>query len=117
MKKRRIVLTGILVVYTILSLSGCDIIKEEFATGSVMPVPAECDREANYLDRALYGSRELGQVSQLQVTRVTNELNTCLLNAGFSEADAKATVKDRIQTFDERPDKGKVEGDKDIFIF
>jgi hypothetical protein len=100
-----------------LFLSGCDMIKEEFAAGSVMPVPAECDREANFLDRALYGSQELGQVSQLQVTRVTNELNTCLLNAGLSKADAKATVKDRVKTFEERPDKGKVEGDKDMFIF
>ena len=117
MKKRYFIVTGTLIFFAITLVSGCNMIQEEFATGSIQPVPAGCNKEANFLDRALYGSQELGQVSKMQVTRVMNEFNTCLQNAGLSKADAKATIKDRIKTFNERPDKGKVKGAEDFFIF
>ena len=117
MKKRCFVVTGVLIIFAIVLISGCDMIQEEFASGSKKPVPVECNKEANILDRALYGSQELGQVSKMQVTRVTNEFNTCLQNAGLSKSDAKATIKERINTFNERPDKGKVKGAEDFFVF
>jgi hypothetical protein len=117
MKKRWFVLTGILVFIAIILVAGCEMIEEQFATGSIQPVPAECNKEANFLDNALYRSQERGDVSKMQVTRVTNLFNTCLQNAGLSKADAKATLKDRIKTFNNRPDKGKAKGAEDFFVF
>lgn len=117
MKNRYYIVTGILIFFTIILAAGCEMIEEQFAAGSIQPVPAECNKEANFLDNALYGSQERGDVSKMQVTRVMNEFSTCMQNAGLSEADAKATLKDRIDTLNERPDQGKGKGDEGTFIF
>jgi hypothetical protein len=105
----------IFIAGTIFFMSGCDFLKEELFTGEIPPLPTECTKEANLLDLGLYGI-EMAQTGQLQVNRATNRLDECLQNAGMSEAESKAIIKDRVKTYRERPGADTIKESGDIFV-
>ncbi len=115
MNKRVYTAKLIFVILTIIFISGCDFLKEELFTGPVPPMPNECTKEANLLDHGLYGI-EMAQVSQFQVTRATNRLDECLQNAGMSNAQSRALIKDRVKTFRERPGADTIKDSGDMFV-
>lgn len=85
---------SVLILYvSVFSFSGCDFMLTEVPPEQLLPIPTECSRESNRLSNALFGAYTSAQVSQMQITRVTNALVECLENERLTRAEAKGIIK------------------------
>lgn len=57
--------------------------------GYVPPIPAECEAKAGTMGDAIYGY-DIGRVSVAQLNFATRSLQSCLRDAGFSDAEINA---------------------------
>ena len=68
---------------------------EPTAQAYLPPVPEECEGKSRDMADAIYG-RDIGRVSVAQLNRATRVFQTCLKNAGFSDAEINGTY-DKIK--------------------
>ena len=68
---------------------------EPTASEYLPPLPQECEGVARKMADAIYG-RDIGRVSVSQINHSTRSFQTCLKNAGFSDADINGTY-DKIK--------------------
>ena len=95
-------------------LFGCDMSSKEIPPEELPAVPQECIPLSTEYTNALTTAYTTAKVSQMQITRVTNEFLDCMQNAGLSNAEAIGIVKDREKTIKE---KLKKEGGQGTYIF
>jgi len=92
-------------LFLLLSLSalflGCDMFSKEIPPEELPPVPQECVPLSTEYANAITGAYSTARVSQMQITRVTNEFLECMQNAGLSRAEAVGIVKNREKTIRE----------------
>jgi hypothetical protein len=93
---------------------GCDMFIEEIPPEDLPSIPDECSRESNILDNALFGAYTSAKVSQMQITRVTNQFAECLKNSGLSRAEVKGIIDNKKKTIQEEVEKG---GGKNLYVF
>jgi hypothetical protein len=68
--------------------------------GYVPPIPAECEGKAGNMGDALYGY-DIGRVSVAQLNFATRSFQSCLRDAGFSDAEINAaydTIKEDVMS-------------------
>lgn len=63
---------------------------EPVAEAYLPPIPPECEGKSKDMADAIYG-RDIGRVSVAQLNRATRIFQTCLKNAGFSDAEVNGT--------------------------
>ena len=84
-------------VFLLFSLSallfGCDMSSKEIPPEELPPVPQECISLSAEYTNAITAAYSTAKVSQMQITRVTNEFLECMQNAGLSNAEAVGIVK------------------------
>ena len=101
-------------IFFLLSLSalffGCDMFSKEIPPEELPPVPQECIPLSTEYANAITGAYSTAKVSQMQITRVTNEFLECMQNAGLSNAEAIGIVKEREKTIKERLKKESGQG-------
>jgi hypothetical protein len=107
--------TGFLIrVSLLLSLSallfGCDMFSKEIPPEELPPIPQECIPLSTEYTNAITGAYSTAKVSQMQITRVTNEFLECMQNAGLSRAEAVGIVKNREKIIKEGLKKDSGQG-------
>ncbi|MBT8355860.1 MAG: hypothetical protein KJO60_15130 [Desulfofustis sp.] len=68
---------------------------EPVAEAYLPPIPPECKSRSKDMADAIYG-RDIGRVSVAQLNRATRIFQTCLKNAGLSDAEINGTY-DKIK--------------------
>jgi hypothetical protein len=94
---------------------GCDFFTEEIPPEKLPPIPEKCMKLSNQHTNALLGAYTSAEVSQLQITRITNEFVTCMQDSGLSRAEAKGIIKNKEAAMKEEVEKGK--GQQNIQVF
>ena len=105
-------------VFLLLSLSallfGCDMFSKEIPPEELPPIPQECIPLSTDYTNAITGAYTTAKVSQMQITRVTNEFLECMQNAGLSGPEAVGIVKNREKIIKEGIKK---DGGQGTYIF
>ena len=94
---------------------GCDFFVEEIPPEKLPPVPEKCMTLSNQHTNALLGAYTSAEVSQLQITRITNEFVNCMQDSGLSRAEAKGIIKNKEITVKKELENGK--GQQNIHVF
>jgi hypothetical protein len=98
------------IVLLISLLFGCDMSSKEIPPEELPAVPQECISLSTEYANAITGAYSTAKVSQMQITRVTNEFLECMQNAGLSRAEAVGIVKNREKTIKEGLKKDNGQG-------
>jgi hypothetical protein len=99
----------------VFSFFGCDFLPTEVPPEQLPPIPAECSDESQRLSKALFGAYTSAEVSQMQITRVTNALVESLRIEELTRAEAKGIIKKKKKEIQEQVEKG--EGSQKIYVF
>lgn len=104
----------IVILSTLMICFGCDIFTEELPPEKLPPIPEKCTKLSNQHTNALLGAYTSAEVSQLQITRITNEFVTCMQDAGLSRAEAKGIIKNKEVNIKKEVEKG---GGQNLYVF
>jgi hypothetical protein len=107
--KNNFMKTIILILSIMLFCSGCDMFTQEIPPDKLPPIPQECLPLNNEYSNAIYGAQTAAKVSQMQISRVTNEFMKCMQDAGLSKAEALGIVKNQENIIKEKIEKEGVQ--------
>ena len=105
----------IVILSTLMICFGCDFFTEEILPEKLPPIPEKCMKLSNQHTNALTVAYTSAEVSQLQITRITNEFVKCMQDAGLSRAEAKGIIKNKEVTIKKEVEKGK--GQQNIYVY
>jgi len=106
----------IIVIFSALIIfCGCDFFTEEIPPEKLPPIPEKCMKLSNQHTNALLGAYSSAEVSQLQITKITNEFVNCMQDSGLSRAEAKGIIKNQEATIKKELEKGK--GQQNIYVY
>ena len=76
---------------------------ESTTGGNLPPIPDECRVKGKIVEDGIY-DRKIGKISDVLLDQYTLRFNTCLSNAGFSDASIDGTYEKIKERAEQRPE-------------